>query len=163
MSTEVQQRDTAPGRRFGLWHLSIVLVVLGLLVSGYLSYTHLTSTSIVCVEGGAFDCDTVNSSIYSKLMGIPVAYLGFGADLFLLVVLLFEPRVKLLSSYGVMITFGVALLGFIYHSYLTYVSLTRIGALCPWCLAHHGIMLLLLIATSIRLYRSLFGGEPVEG
>lgn len=160
MSSYAQETTPVDSQRFSLRNISLVLVVVGLIISGYLSYTHLANTSIVCVESSAFDCDTVNSSIYSKLLGIPVAYLGFGADLLLLAVLLLERRVGFLRSYGVMIAFGIVLLGFIYHSYLTYVSFTRIGALCPWCLGHHAVMTVLLIVTGVRLYRVLLA--PTE-
>lgn len=159
MSTVMQNESSASGRRFTLWHLSLVLLVIGLFVSGYLSYTHLTESNVVCIENATFNCDTVNSSIYASLLGIPVAYLGFASDVFLLVILLLEPRVSFLRSYGVMIFFAVVLLGFIYHGYLTYVSLTRINALCIWCLAHHAIVTVLLIVTGIRLYRVLFSAD----
>lgn len=160
MSTLAQQESPAAQRGFTLRHLTVILVVVGLFISGYLSYTHMTETSVVCVEGNsAFDCDAVNSSIYAKFLGIYVGYLGFAADLFMLGILLLEPRVALLRDYGVMVLFAVALLGFLYHDYLTYVSLTRIERFCPWCLAHHAIVTLLLIVTGIRLYRILFSNE----
>ncbi len=164
MSTVVPQDDdqaaaSVSPRRLTLRNVSLVLVVIGLFISGYLSYTHLTDTNIVCVESSVINCETVNGSIYGKLLGIPVAYLGFATDIFLLAILLLEPRVPVLQSYGVLIVFGVVLLGFIYHSFLTYVSFTRIGALCPWCLSHHAIMTILLVITSIRTYRVLFRGE----
>ena len=161
MST-VAQQDSSPAQRgFTLRHLTLVLLAIGIFITGYLSYTHLTSTSIVCVEGDAFNCDTVNSSIYSEFMGIPIAYLGLAADLFMFLIVLLEPRVEILRNYGVMVVFGVALLGFIYHGYLTYVSFTRINALCIWCLLAHVVMTLILIVTGIRLYRILFPGADI--
>ncbi len=157
MSTTVQSETSVRNRRLTLWSLSIILLVIGLGVTGYLSYEHATQQSVVCVGGSAaFDCDAVNNSIYSQFLGIYVGYLGFFADIFMLAVLLLERRVALLTSYGVIIVFAIALLGFLYHDYLTYVAITRIGKLCIWCLSEHGIMTLLLIVTSLRLYRSLF-------
>lgn len=164
MSTVVRPQDRPAGRRrFTLWHLSIVLVVLGLLVSGYLSYEHATESSVVCLgDNATFDCDAVNGSIYSSLMGIYVGYLGMAADLALLALLLLERRIGLLRSYGVIFIFAIVLLGWLYHDFLTYVAIVRIGKLCIWCLTHHGIMTLLLIVTSIRLYRSLFSSDEAE-
>ena len=77
-------------------------------------------------------------------MGIYVGYLGLFADVFMLAVLLLEKRISILRNYGVIIVFAVALLGFIYHDYLTYVAITRIGKLCIWCLTEHTIMTILL-------------------
>jgi uncharacterized membrane protein len=164
MSTIAKRQDeTQPQRRFGLWHLSLVLVVLGLLVSGYLSFEHFNANSVVCVGGSeAFDCDAVNASIYSSFLGIYVGYLGLAADVLLLAVLLLERRIDLLRSYGVVIIFAVVLLGWLYHDFLTYVAFTRIGKLCIWCLTHHGLMTILLIVTSIRLYRTLFAVEAED-
>jgi uncharacterized membrane protein len=156
---------SAHRRRITLWHLSIVLIVIGLFITGYLSYEHFAGNEVACVGGpdSAFNCDAVNSSIYSEFMGIYVGYLGLFADIFMLVVLLLEKRISILRDYGVIIIFAVALLGFIYHDYLTYVAITRIGKLCIWCLTEHTIMTILLIVTGIRLYHTLMGsGEPEE-
>ena len=151
-------------RRFTLWHLSVILMVIGLIITGYLSYEHAAGNEVACVGGpnSAFDCDAVNSSIYSQFQGIYVGYLGLAADLFMLAVLLLERRVPFLQAYGVIIVFAVALLGWLYHDFLTYVAITRIGKLCIWCLTEHTIMTLLLIVTSIRLYRTLMGTGEVE-
>lgn len=163
MSTAAQHESTTAQGGFTLRHLTMILLVIGLVITGYLSYTHLASTSVICVQGSStFDCDAVNNSIYSQIMGIPVAYLGFLADLFMLVILLLEPRVQLVADYGVMVVFAVALLGFIYHGYLTYVSFSFIGKLCPWCLSAHAVTTLVLIVTGIRLYRQLFRSENAE-
>jgi uncharacterized membrane protein len=158
-----QQDEVKSRRRFTLWHLSIVLLLVGLIITGYLSYEHATEQSVVCVGGSAaFDCDAVNGSIYSTFMGIYVGYLGLFADIFMLAVLLLERRVGLLATYGVVIVFAVALLGWLYHDYLTYVAITRIGKLCIWCLTEHTIMTILLVVTSIRLYRTLFAPVDAE-
>jgi uncharacterized membrane protein len=158
MSTVYEQ--TVPAhRRFNLRNLSLILMVLGLFITGYLSYTKLASTSVVCLESSAFNCDAVTNSIYSKFLGIDVAYLGFTLDVIILVLLLLEPRVNFLRNYGVMIVFGISLWAFLYHDYLTLMAITRINALCIWCLAAHTVMTILLIVSSIRLYRALFPGE----
>ena len=168
MSTVMPQdsETSAPRRRFTLWHLSVILIVIGLFITAYLSYTHLTDSSVACIggENSAFNCDAVNSNpYYANFIGIYVGYLGLAADLFLFVVLILEPRIQFLRSYGVIIVFAVVLLGWLYHDYLTYVSITLIQHLCIWCLTEHTIMTILLIVTGIRLYRILFtSSEPEE-
>ncbi len=131
------------------------------MITGYLSYEHAVGNPVACVGGpdSAFNCDYVNSSPYARIpfdTGIYVGYLGLAADIFMFAVVLLETRVPLLRDYGVIIVFAVALLGFIYHDYLTYVAIAKIGKLCIWCLSEHLIMTLLLIVTGIRLYRTLF-------
>src|SRR5664279_5287028 len=114
MSTVMPQETNAARRRFTLYHLSIVLLVIGLLITGYLSYEHATGNAVACVSGSTtFDCDAVNSSIYAQFpagTGIYVGYLGLAADIFMFAVLLLEPKVEFLRSYGVMIVFAIALL-----------------------------------------------------
>jgi len=53
--------------------LGIVLSAIGLADSLYLWWTKISKTSIVC---GVGECDLVNASAFSSLLGIPVAALG---------------------------------------------------------------------------------------
>ncbi len=157
---QTESTAAAQPRRLTLRTVSIALVVIGLFITGYLSYTHLTNAEVACVQNSSiFNCEDVNSSIYSEFMGIYVGYLGLAADIFLLIVLVAEPRIELLQVYGVVIVFAVVLLAWLYHDYLTYVSFTRIHELCPWCLTEHTIMTILLIITGVRLYRTFFGAQ----
>ena len=79
----------APQENINLRGLQLLLVVIGLFVSGYLSYLKISNEVAVCVESGPFDCNVVLNSIYSELAGIPIAWLGIhrlpahraGADL----------------------------------------------------------------------------------
>lgn len=65
---EIFEQDVVPRPRFqsNLRTLSLILVVGGLLVSGYLSYVKLTEVPMVCVGGGVFNCEVVQNSVYSK-------------------------------------------------------------------------------------------------
>ncbi len=135
--------------------VSLFLVVVGLLVSGYLSYTRLTDTTLVCLEASGFNCDVVQSSIYAKLLGIPVSYLGFGAYLALGALLALEGRATLLQEYGPIVVFGIALFGFLFSLWLFYVQAALLQSFCIWCLIHDVTMTLLFIVSGIRLRRTL--------
>lgn len=134
--------------------ISLLLVVAGLFVSGYLSYTKLTQTALVCVEGAAFNCDAVSSSVYSRIFGVEIAYLGFLTYVALGALLLFQNRAAFLRSYGTALLFGITLFAFLFSMWLVYVQVALLQALCPWCLAHEVIMTLLFIITSARLWRT---------
>jgi uncharacterized membrane protein len=134
---------------------SIVVVVIAMMASGYLSYSKLAAAPMLCVQGGLFNCAVAENSAWSRFMGIPVAYLGFITHVVILTALLLENRVKLFQQYGVFILFGITLFGFFYHCYLTYIAAFVLRALCPWCLTAHSMMTLLFIMACIRLYRSL--------
>ncbi len=56
---------------------SLILSVLGLAVSGYLSYEHHTSaTTLSCPNTATINCLKVTTSSYSSLLGMPVSDLG---------------------------------------------------------------------------------------
>lgn len=156
-TTQKSQSYTQPAARpqNPVRTLSLILVVIGIIIAGYLSYTKLANTSTICVEGDAFNCDVVNSSAYSKIAGIPIAYLGLATYLFIGAILLLENRVAFLQEYGIMLLFGVTLFGFMYSMYLIYVQAAILKAFCVWCLGHEVVITLLFILSSVRLYRSL--------
>lgn len=157
--TSVQTTPTAvqprTATRDWLRTLLLLLVVVGIVISGYLSYTRLANTSIICAEGESFNCDAVTSSVYGKVAGIPVAYLGLAAYLFIGALLLLENRVAFLQEYGIVLLFGVTLFGFIYSMFLLYVQAAILNSFCVWCLGHEVVMTLLFVLSSARLYQSL--------
>jgi uncharacterized membrane protein len=146
--------NAAPSRDF-LRMLSIVLVVVGLLISGYLSYSKLTETPTICTEGGGFNCEVVQSSVYSRLIGIPIAYLGFLAYLGLGAMIVLENRVSLLRDYGITLVFGITLFAFLFSLWLVYVQAFRLEAFCAWCLGHEVTITLLFIVSGLRLRKAM--------
>jgi len=146
-----QNAATRAEPRITLRNVSIILIALGILVTGYLSIAELTDTTTVCIESGAFNCDVVQNSVYSKLMGIPIAVLGFGAYVVLGVLVAREDHVDLLKDYGAVLAFAISLFGFLYSAWLTYIEFFQLKALCPWCLASAAIMTLLFVVSGLRL------------
>lgn len=147
-SETLQQRDM-------LRLLSFVLVAVGLLIAGYLSYTKLTDTTVICLADDSQSCDVVQSSAYSRIAGIDIAYLGFLTYLALGALLVAEDRIKLLHEYGPLLIFGITLFAFAYAVWLFYVQAVILQAFCTWCLGHELTMTLLFVASAIRLWRHL--------
>jgi uncharacterized membrane protein len=129
----------------------MLLVVAGLVVTGYMSYNKLAGLPLQCSETGLINCSVVENSAWARVAGIPTAILGFIAHVMLGVVLLLETRVGFFRQYGALMLFGIALFGVMYHAYLTYVSLTILKAVCPYCLTAATVMLIQLGACSVRL------------
>src|ERR671923_159911 len=98
-----------------LSQLAILLTVIGLLVSIYMTIYKLTSNDSMCIGSG--DCKTVNASRYSEVniasARIPVAVLGVIGYAAILSVLLLEPRMDLLQQNGSLAFFGLSLMGFL--------------------------------------------------
>jgi uncharacterized membrane protein len=135
--------------------VSLILIAIGIAISGYLSYTKLTNTSVVCSESGAINCEVVQTSSYSKFLGIDVAYLGLAAYLFLGALVLLENRIGFLQEYGITLVFGVTLFAFLFSMWLVYVQVALLQALCLWCLGHEITMTLLFIVSGLRLRQML--------
>jgi uncharacterized membrane protein len=122
-----------------------VLCLIGIGVASYLTYTHYAGIKVVCLSSGG--CETVQSSVYSKLGGIPVAVLGLAGYIGILLSLAVR------GDIGRAAGFGLALVGFLFSAYLTYRELFTIKAICQWCVSSAVIMTLLVILTAIRVLR----------
>jgi uncharacterized membrane protein len=155
MTTQPEVISTAPRFQINLRTMSAILIALGLFVSGYLSYVKLTEVPMVCVESGAFNCELVQNSAYSRLFGIPIAWLGFGVYILLGLILFFEERNSFLREYGITLFFGLNLFAFLFSMWLVYAQFVLLQALCPWCLTHEVIITILFVISGIRLKRHL--------
>jgi len=133
--------------------VSMIFAAVGLVVASYLVYIKINPASLLCVGVGG--CETVNASIYSEVMGVPVAVFGALAFALLLAVLLLEPRLAFAGEWGPLIVFGVALAGTLYSAYLTYIELAVIHAICPYCVASAVAMTLIFLLSIARVRRYL--------
>ena len=119
-----------------------VLATGGAAVAAYLTYARFTHTTLACATGG---CETVQSSRYAEVAGIPVAILGLGA---FVVILATAFSTSELARAGAA---AVALAGVAFSAYLLYVQIALIDALCHWCLVSDVVLALLAAATVLRL------------
>jgi uncharacterized membrane protein len=117
----------------------------GVAVAGYLTYVHFAGIKPICAASGG--CETVQSSAYSKLAGVPVAVLGLASYVVIVATALI--RAELAKVAGCL----TALVGFGFSAYLTYRELFTIDAICQWCVASAVLMTVLAVLTSIRAAR----------
>jgi uncharacterized membrane protein len=122
-----------------------VLALAGAGVAAYLTATKLSGAAPVCATGG---CETVQSSRYSELAGVPVALLGLLG--YLLLVGTAAVRDDLAAALGAAIALGAA----VYAGYLLYVQASVIDAYCQWCLTSDVLLALLVPLTLVRLLRN---------
>jgi uncharacterized membrane protein len=114
-----------------LKNLLVLLCVAGIAVSLYLTYTKLTASPILCKFG---DCEKVQNSEYSSIFGVPVAL--FGVAFYFA---LFTTLYKELKKPAALLTLG----GFGFSTYLTYLELYVIHAICMWCVISYVIIILI--------------------
>ena len=127
--------------------------LLGALDAIYLWIYKISSNDRMCLGSG--DCATVNYSIYSEIYGIPVAVLGLGAYLLILVIHILETRWRPFEKNGNLLIFGLSLVGVLFTAYLTYIEFFVIFAVCPFCLASAFFIVLIFIIAIIRLVKNL--------
>jgi uncharacterized membrane protein len=157
--------------RFTLQTVIWVFIIIGLVISGYLTGVKFTEEPLaqqlfgiepqimVCLAGDVFNCSTVQNSIYAKFMGIPIAYLGFAMYLALAGLMLLENRSAFLREYGKLLMFGIGLFAWMYSMYLVYLQVVVLRALCQWCLLHEINMTILFPLMGYRLWKHLQGDD----
>jgi uncharacterized membrane protein len=115
-------------------------------VTAYLLSVRWGSVELYCATGG---CETVQSSSYSELLGVPVAAAGFVTYLLLGASAFFTaPLVRVAAA-------SIALAAVAFSLYLLAVQLWVIDAVCIWCLASDAIIALAAAVAMLRL-RGLF-------
>lgn len=126
---------------------------MGLVDSIYLTWVKYTGAYALC--GPIGDCESVNSSQYSEVFGIPIALLGAGAYALIILLLVLERYGGVWIEYGQTIVFGMSLIGVLYSIYLTYIEIAVLKAICPYCVISAIILLALLVISGFRLAISL--------
>ena len=134
-----------------LYRASFGLVVLGLLVSIYMTIYKVTSNNAMCLGSG--DCSTVNASKYSEVNGVPVAVFGVIGYLAILSVHYFENRNRFFKQNSTLMIFGMSLTGFLFTIWLIYVEVALLKAICPFCVTSQVAMTIIFMIAVTRLIR----------
>jgi uncharacterized membrane protein len=143
-------RKTAPQTRAQLMTAIALVAVAGVAVSSVALYEHFaTATTSFCNFSESFNCDLVNRSAYSTVLGMPVALIGIVG--YLLVATLATvyrnhaqtPIFLLIASVG---DLGFAL-------YLAYVEKFVLGVWCILCLTSLGLISIELALSTVAIIR----------
>lgn len=143
-----QSKSKANHEKTIIW----IAALIGLLVSGYLTYVKLFNAPIYCTPGLG-NCESVNSSQWSSIWGIPVAIFGFLSYLAILFLVFLGPKITLIRKYSMLFIFGISLFGFLYSLYLTFLELFVIKAFCQWCIISALCMTVIFIASIFLIKR----------
>jgi len=137
--------NAAPIRR---WPLGLLIALaafgtyVGVLMTGhhereiYGTETQQAEELVGCTESATVNCDIVNTSQHSELLGVPIATLAIPAYLLvaILAVLALRGRRDVLP-----IVFALGVGAVIYSAFLFYVSATQLGYYCAWCLRLYAV------------------------
>jgi vitamin-K-epoxide reductase (warfarin-sensitive) len=126
--------------------LIAILAVCGVVVSAESLQRHYAASKTeFCDLGAMLNCDIVNRSEYSAIMGVPVALigmLGYGALVGLAT--LYRDRRE-----TPMMLFGGAALGLAFALYLTYIEGHVLGVYCLLCLTSLALIALTTILSAV--------------
>lgn len=120
------------------------VATLGVGVATYIAIADSGGGAPTCLAGGT-GCQTVVNSSYSHLAGINVAVLGIVGYLLIL------GTAFVASDSARFAGFALALGGFGFSVYLTYIELFRIEAICEWCVFSAVLMTILFLLNATRL------------
>lgn len=122
-----------------------VLWVIGLAVSVYLTWDHYNASStLVCPEGEFLNCESVTTSPWSYLFGVPVALLGL---VYMVegVLFAFVQWRRLTPEQGRRSALLLTGVGLLFVLYLVWAELVMIGQVCTWCTVVHVIVAVLFL------------------
>lgn len=120
------------------------VAALGVGVAAYIAIAESGGGSPVCLAGGS-GCKTVAESSYSHVAGVNIAVFGIVGYVLLLASAFFTNDAARFGG------FLLALGGFGYSIYLTYIELFKIEAVCQWCVGSALLMTILFLLSATRL------------
>jgi uncharacterized membrane protein len=120
------------------------LAALGVGIATYIAVEAAGGDAPSCLAGSS-GCATVARSSYAHLAGVNIAVFGIVGYVLLLASAFFAND---LARFG---GFLVALGGFGYSVFLTYVELFKIEAICQWCVGSAIVMTILFLLSATRL------------
>ena len=124
------------------------LAAVGVALSAYLTTSHLSylrsGLPSACNVSDTLNCDTVNSSPWAELWGVPVSHLATLFYLGVLILSLLGRRGGWLADriHGYLLVGAIG--GGVFSAYLAGVAVFKIRALCLFCLGLDAVNLLLL-------------------
>lgn len=139
------------------------LALVGIFISLYLTLYKLGVIGELSCSIGS--CETVNTSKWSRFLGLPVAAWGllFYLDVFLVALVGTIERFEDEPAVSFILT-GEAAVGVLFSAWLTYLELGVIHAICIWCVTSAVIVtaILLVSIADLREVRATAGSFSTE-
>jgi len=111
---------------------------------------YATSKTEFCDIGNSFNCDIVNRSEYSEILGIPVALIGMvGYAAVLGLATVYRERRETPS-----LIFAGAAAGLAFALYLTYIEGRVLGVWCIMCLSSLALISGIAVVSGVLWFRS---------
>ncbi|HYF94770.1 MAG TPA: vitamin K epoxide reductase family protein [Symbiobacteriaceae bacterium] len=128
----------------------ILLALIGLGISIYLTWAYTADVAPICGTSGG--CETVQTSQYAWIAGIPVPMLGAVGYTGMLALAVLALRLPDWRNVMLLALFGATLAAVLFSAWLTYLEFFVIYAICRWCIAS-AVVTLLAFLLSLSAYQ----------
>ncbi len=139
------------------------LAVIGLLISGYLTWTTWSNSSVAgCSAGSAVDCEHVLKSHWSKWLGVPVSLMGLGTYVGILISALMLNKDRQGIASTALFTFALLAAGS--ATWFIGLQVFQLGSFCLYCMAVHLCSLTIcgLVVAMLRMSETVSGTESMS-
>ena len=134
-------------------YIILIFSLLGIPLTIYLTYLHYKpEASTFCNFSDQFNCDIVNKSVYSDILGIPVALLGFLTYLIFFAltyekfVLLKSKNLKRNKQFTKYLLI-LSVISFLFSLYLSFLEAFVILSWCIFCIISAFFVIVILICS----------------
>lgn len=128
-----------------------LMSLLGLFVSAYLYLYKIGRIgTLACGSGG---CETVQTSPWSRFLGVEVSLIGLIGYAILFVLALVALQATGPRAWPGRLLTALAAGGVLFTAYLTYLELFVIHAICRWCMGSAAIIVTILVLGLLELRR----------
>jgi vitamin-K-epoxide reductase (warfarin-sensitive) len=143
------------GRVRRVFQLIAILSLAGMVVSSVSLHHHYgVSQTNYCDFGASFNCDIVNRSIYSTVLGVPDALIGIvGYGLLLALATIYRAKAETPFMLLIAATAGLA-----FALYLTYIEKFVLATWCILCLSSLTLIVLITVLSSFLAAGSMRRG-----
>ncbi|MAO83550.1 MAG: hypothetical protein CMH50_06655 [Myxococcales bacterium] len=140
-AVEDDERGQAPAWAYVLL---ILVAAFGVFVGGLMTHHHDVMSYdpnaqegqlIGCAADEGVNCDVVNTSSYSEVMGIPIATLAIPVYLLVLILSVIGLMKKRREPLTLILALGVGMS--LYSVFLFYISKVELQNLCTWCVRNY--------------------------
>ena len=127
-------------------NILIILLFLGLLVSVYLTIEHFQPSVLICPNTGIISCETVLTSKYSVILGIPLEIIVLIWFIIAMLLSIYEQKIS--NKDLLTIWFMVGSAGVLY----SFTSQYLLGKICVYCMSLDAI---LILSSAIIFYNTI--------
>lgn len=110
--------------------LIIILSVIGIVNTSYLSYHSIKKTPVKCIFFPPEWCEKVQHSKFSRTLGFPNSMAGLGMYSALLILSILFAVGFLVVAWPII---AIIWIGFIFSMYFTFIQAFVLRAFCTWC------------------------------